>query len=123
MKLLNNILIVGSGCREVCIIEKLIKDSKKLDISLNIFCLANCRNPYIIENCEYHLTNNYNLESLEYILRKFTPQFAIIGPENPLLLGYSDYLENKNIPVLGPLKIYAQIETSKYYCRNIIAEL
>lgn len=116
------ILIIGSGAREIVIIKKLLDDSKKINESISIFCLANSHNPYLIENnINYSLMCNYNLSNI--IELNFMPEFVIIGPENPLYDGYSDYYENMKIPVLGPLKIYANIETSKNFCRTILHEL
>ena len=46
--------------------------------------------------------------------------FAIIGPEGPLELGYADILEDRKIPCIGPLKKYATIETSKIEARKFI---
>ena len=37
-----------------------------------------------------------------------------------LELGFSNYLKDKNISCIGPLKEYAKIETSKIYCREFL---
>ena len=117
---MSNILVIGSGGREACIIKKLLKDSKTIDKKINIFCLATNKNPFITDNCVYEIYNHLSLSILEIVLTKFTPDFAIIGPEAPLELGFSDFLESMYIPCIGPLEMYAKIETSKIFCRNII---
>ena len=50
-------------------------------------------------------------------------KFAFIGPELPLKLEFSDMLEKRNIPCIGPLSNYAQIETSKIYARKFIKNI
>ena len=44
----------------------------------------------------------------------------MIGPEDPLALGYSDSFWSKGIPVVGPTKLLAQIETSKGFTRDLL---
>ena len=114
---MNNILVIGSGSREVSIIKKILQDNK----SQNIICIGTHNNPFILENCELYIFQNYNVnEFYNFLENKNNIDFAIIGPEAPLELGFADILENKNIPCLGPLKLYANIETSKIYARNFI---
>ena len=61
------ILIIGSGVREIVIIKKLIEDSKKINIQLNLFVLANNDNPYLIENnINYERLSSYNISNLDY---------------------------------------------------------
>ena len=45
---------------------------------------------------------------------------VVIGPEDPLALGLSDLFWKNDIPVVGPLKILAQIETSKGFTRDLL---
>jgi phosphoribosylamine--glycine ligase/phosphoribosylaminoimidazole synthetase len=118
---MNNILVIGSGCREVAIIKKLLEDAIKSNTFLQIICIATCKNPYIVKHCQTHIVKDYNLYSLTNILSKLSNiEFAIIGPEAPLENGYSNVLELLKIPCIGPLKSHALIETSKSYAREII---
>ena len=114
------ILVVGSGCRETIIVKKLVEDSKELGIKLQIICLANCNNPYLVEHTNLHVIKNYDESELLKIINNNHIDFCIIGPEAPLEKGFSDILENNDIPCIGPLRSYAQIETSKSYSREFI---
>jgi phosphoribosylamine---glycine ligase len=46
---------------------------------------------------------------------------AIIGPEAPLAAGVADALRAVGIPTVGPDRKAAQIESSKRYCRELLA--
>ncbi|MCI4330929.1 MAG: phosphoribosylamine--glycine ligase [Thermoplasmata archaeon] len=47
-------------------------------------------------------------------------RFAVIGPEGPLAAGVADALRTAEVPVVGPSKAGAQIETSKRFCRELM---
>ena len=46
---------------------------------------------------------------------------AVIGPEAPLAAGVADALRAAGIPTVGPDRSAAQIETSKLFCRELLA--
>src|SRR5271169_5397461 len=55
--------------------------------------------------------------------KKEKPHFVVIGPEEPLAYGVVDELQNKlNIPCIGPVRKLAQLEASKEFTRNLLAE-
>ena len=121
---MDSILIIGSGSRECIIIKKLLEDTTKLGINPNIYCMGTNNNPYINENCNIYVVDKLSIDNLENILKQISkPNFAIIGPEAPLELGFADYLEINGIPCIGPLEIYSRIETSKIYARKFIKNL
>ena len=67
-----------------------------------------------------------NFNNYEVVLRYANENnisMAIIGPENPLQEGVSDKLWSSGIPVVGPKKNLAQIETSKTFTRNLLKNL
>ncbi|MEM0128942.1 MAG: phosphoribosylamine--glycine ligase [Thermoplasmata archaeon] len=47
--------------------------------------------------------------------------YAAIGPEAPLAAGVSDAIRAREIPVAGPSQSAARIETSKLFCRELLA--
>jgi phosphoribosylamine--glycine ligase len=53
--------------------------------------------------------------------RKYRPDFAVIGPEEPLAAGIVDELAEIGVPAVGPMKALAMIETSKSFARELIA--
>ncbi len=46
---------------------------------------------------------------------------AVIGPEAPLAAGVADALRAAEIPTVGPDRAAAQIESSKLFCRELLA--
>lgn len=118
---MNSVLVIGSGCREAIIVKKLIDDSKKIDISLNVVCIGSSNHPYIKENCELHILKKYYEIDFARILNNIENlKFCVVGPEAFLEEGVADVLEKRKIPCIGPLKNHARIETSKSYAREII---
>jgi phosphoribosylamine--glycine ligase len=48
--------------------------------------------------------------------------FAVIGPEAPLAAGLGDALRGASVPVVGPSRDGARIETSKKFCRDLLTK-
>ncbi|HZY70896.1 MAG TPA: phosphoribosylamine--glycine ligase [Thermoplasmata archaeon] len=49
-------------------------------------------------------------------------QLAVVGSEAPLAAGVTDALRGAGIPVVGPSRAAARIETSKRFCRELLAK-
>jgi len=109
-----NIMIIGSGGREHAIIKK-IKENPKVD---KIYALpgnggiaqdAGCVDigaKDIQKQVEFALNNNIH--------------FAIVAPDDPLVLGAVDELEKAGIKCFGPNKAAAIIEGSKVFSKNLM---
>ena len=113
------ILVIGSGAREHAIVRALSRSPKKKEI----YCLATNLNPGISEVCTDLIVCDINDP---IFVKNFSQDhkfdFAIIGPENPLANGIADILSDIKIGTIGPKKELAQIETSKSFTRNLLAE-
>jgi len=48
-------------------------------------------------------------------------EFAVIGPEAPLAAGVADALRAAEVPTVGPSRAAARIESSKVFCRELLA--
>ena len=46
--------------------------------------------------------------------------FTVVGPEAPLAAGIVDEFNKKNLPVFGPTKFAAQLESSKIWAKNFM---
>lgn len=114
-----NILLIGSGAREHAIVKVLSKSKH----NPQLFCLASNNNPGIQELCKEY---NVNKISDPQIVKQFALDnkidWTIIGPESPLAEGIADVLWNNNIPCVGPKQNLAQIETSKGFTRDLLAQ-
>ena len=105
--------IIGSGGREDAICKTLL-NSKKIN---KIFCFpGNAGTEDIADNIKIDLEN---FKSLKDFIFKNKIDLIIVGPEQPLVDGLVDYLEESNIKVFGPNKIAAQLEGSKIFTKKI----
>lgn len=111
-----HVLLIGSGGREHAIANALIK-SKLLS---KLYCITG--NP----GTEDIATNfNIPIENHREILnfcRTMLINFVIIGPEQPLAAGLTDYLENERIKVFGPSQAATMLESSKKFCKEFCKE-
>ena len=114
---MKNVLVVGSGAREVAIARCISQSS----IKNSLFCASKDINPQIFDLCkDYFVTDLTNISDIVSYSRKTGVDFAIIGPENPLASGIVNELENVGVKCVGPKKEVALIETSKSFARKII---
>ena len=114
---MKNVLVVGSGAREVAIARCVSQSS----IKNSLFCVSKDINPQIIDLCkDYFVTDLANTSDIVSYSKKTKIDCAIIGPENPLANGIVNELENVGVRCVGPKKEVALIETSKSFARKII---
>ncbi len=107
------IAIIGSGGREHAICQK-IYESKKVR---KIFCLpGNGGTNEIAENIEIDIKN---FELVKSFLINEKVDLTVIGPEEPLVNGIVDYLNQYKLKVFGPDKFCAQLEGSKIFTKKI----
>ncbi|HAU1320756.1 TPA: phosphoribosylamine--glycine ligase [Legionella pneumophila] len=112
-----NILIVGSGAREHAIATALIKSENKP----KIYCFGTTHNPGIQNlTADYWVGDITAPEQVSQKAREWGIDLAIIGPEAPLEHAVADSLWDCGVPVIGPRKKLAQIETSKSFARELM---
>src|SRR5579885_653812 len=112
-----NIMIVGSGAREHAIAAALQRSFTKP----HIFCCGSSVNPGIRQMTHDYWTGDItNVAMIVQAATDWQIDLVIIGPEAPLEKGLADALWNVNIPVIGPKKNMAQIETSKAFARDLM---
>ena len=109
--------IIGSGGREHALCEALIKSN-----NVNkIYCFpGNGGTIKIAENIDLNLNDYNNLKN--FIIKK-NIDLIIVGPENHLVNGIVDFLENCNIKVFGTNKYAAQLEGSKIFTKKLCKKL
>ncbi len=111
------ILVVGSGAREHAICEALARSTKKPEI-INF---ANARNPGIAKLVsKIERGDVTNFDQLKAFANAEKPDFAIIGPDDPIALGAADALLDIGIKSVAPLRSLARLESSKVYARNLL---
>jgi phosphoribosylamine--glycine ligase len=112
------VLIVGNGGREHALAWKLLQSPQIQQIVCvpgngGTAALDRCRNlPLGVDDFEgiarFALVNNIGL--------------IVVGPEVPLALGITNYLNQKELKVFGPTREGAQIESSKAWAKTLMQE-
>lgn len=108
------VLVVGGGGREHAIIKK-IKENKNVS---EIFALpgnAGMRNDAKCINI-----GAKDIDGITNFAKENNIDFAIVAPDDPLVLGVVDALENIGIKCFGPRKNAAIIEGSKAFSKNLM---
>jgi len=109
-----NVLLIGGGGREHAIAWKL-SQSDKLG---TLYCSpGNTGTSDLGKNVSLNV-NNFD-EIVDFVKMKGV-ELVIIGPEEPLVNGISDYLSERNIPVFGPGKIASMLEGSKEFAKDFM---
>ncbi len=109
-----NLLVLGGGGREHAICWSLAKSSK----AKNIYCLPG--NAGISEVAK--TIDNIKLSdfpAIKLFIKKHNIDIVIIGPEQPLADGITEFLEADNIKVLGCDSYAANLESSKAFTKEI----
>ena len=108
------IMVVGGGGREHAIIKKL-SQSPKVD---KIYALPG--NGGIAADAECVAIGAKDIDAITAFAVENKIDFAVVAPDDPLVLGAVDTLEEKGIPCFGPRKNAAIIEGSKIFSKNLM---
>lgn len=116
-----NILLIGSGGREHAILQK-IADSP---LATSIHCIpGNAGMCYPAEYKEKTIKcsslNVENVAAISVYAKENSIDLTVCGPELPLSLGIADELLKIGIPVFGPKKEAAQLESSKVFAKEFL---
>jgi len=109
-----SVLILGSGGREHAIAEKLRKE--------NVTVFAYPGNPGIFESAQKTTIGSDDFFSIKSFVAERKIDLVVIGPENYLENGLSDYLRQNKIRVFGPSRSAARIETDKSYAKHLMKD-
>ncbi len=109
-----NILVVGSGGREHAIIKKL-----KLNPSVKtIYALPG--NGGIATDARCVPIGATDIEGIVAFAKENAIDYAVVAPDDPLVLGCVDALNEVGIPCFGPRANAAIIEGSKVFSKNLM---
>lgn len=109
------ILLIGNGAREHVIGETLRKSGAE------VFCYGKARNPGLIELAEDYETGSLeDFSHLREYAQHVEPDFAFIGPDDPIGAGMADVLLEVGIHSVAPLKTVARLESSKSFTRDLL---
>lgn len=113
-----NILLIGNGGREHAVAKAMARSKHQP----KIFVFANKVNPGICAlAADYYVHANLSdFEAVKKYAETIKPDFAFIGPDNPIGDGVADVLEEMGVKCVAPRKAPAQLESSKSFTRNLL---
>lgn len=108
------IMVVGGGGREHAIIKKL-KENKTVE---KVYALPG--NGGIAADAECVAISATDINGIVDFAVSNGIDYAVVAPDDPLVLGAVDALEEKGIPCFGPRANAAIIEGSKVFSKNLM---
>ena len=108
------ILVVGGGGREHAIIKKLKENRTVTEI------FATPGNGGIAKDATCVDIGAKDIEKIVAFAVENAIDYAVVAPDDPLVLGCVDALEEKGIPCFGPRANAAIIEGSKVFSKNLM---
>ena len=108
------LLVVGGGGREHAIIRSLKKNPEVTKI------YACPGNGGIAMDAECVAIGATDIEKIVAFAVENAIDYAVVAPDDPLVLGCVDALEEKGIPCFGPRACAAIIEGSKVFSKNLM---
>jgi phosphoribosylamine--glycine ligase len=108
------ILVVGGGGREHTLVWKIVQSPK---VEKVFAAPGNGGTAAIAENLNLRPSD---IEGLSNAAKEKGIELVVVGPEAPLASGIVDQFDRLGIPVFGPTKAAAQIESSKVFARNLM---
>ena len=108
------VLIVGGGGREHALAWKLRRDDPNLDL------IAAPGNPGIASLARCVPISADKLKDLAHFAEEEQVDLTIVGPEIPLEAGIVNLFHSRGLPIFGPTREAARIETSKRFAKELM---
>jgi phosphoribosylamine---glycine ligase len=108
------VMVIGGGAREHALVWKL----RQSPLVEHIWCVPG--NAGIADLAECIEGNPGEVQNLAELAQSLKPDFAIVGPEQPLVLGVADEFGKRGMPLLGPSRTAAQLEGSKIFAKEFM---
>ena len=112
------VLVVGSGGREHAIAWTLLK-SPNVE---RVFCSPGNGGTATLAHCQNLAVAVDDFAGITQVVREREIDLVVVGPEVPLAMGITDYLQQQEIAVFGPVKAGAKIEASKSWAKDLMLE-
>lgn len=110
------VLLVGGGGREHALAWRLRQDEPHVRI------FAAPGNPGIAELATCVGIGAGDLDGLRAFARQESIDWTLVGPEAPLAAGIVDAFRAENLPIFGPTRAAAMLETSKAFAKALMLE-
>lgn len=108
------VLVVGGGGREHALIRK-IKESSKVD---SIACCPG--NGGISYDAECYNVSATDIDGVVNLAKEIKADFVVVAPDDPLVAGMVDALNEAGFATFGPKANAAIIEGSKVFSKNLM---
>ncbi|HKO12795.1 MAG TPA: phosphoribosylamine--glycine ligase [Acidobacteriaceae bacterium] len=108
------ILVIGGGGREHALCTAIARSSEVSEI----VCAPG--NGGIAQIARCVTVSQKDLNDLLRIVTEEKPDLTVVGPELPLSLGFVDEMQRRELPVFGPTREAAMLETSKGYSKRFM---
>ena len=108
------LLVIGAGGREHAVVKALKKNPK----AEKIFVLPG--NGGIARDAECVEISATDLDAVVRFALENKIDYAVVTPDDPLVLGLVDRLTNVGVPCFGPVAAAAQIEGSKVFAKTLM---
>ena len=109
-----NVLVIGSGAREHAIVWKLLQNPRVKDIFV---APGNAGTAVIARNLPIQPSS---LSQLRAAARTHQVELTVVGPEGALAAGIVDEFESVHLPIFGPTRGAARIESSKAFAKELM---
>ena len=106
------VLVVGSGGRE----HALCWGLRRSAFVEELFCAPG--NPGIAEVADCLPVSAGDIVEIADLAEKLQFDLTVVGPELPLSLGIADVFSKRGLPIFGPSRLAAQIESSKVFAKE-----
>jgi phosphoribosylamine--glycine ligase len=108
------VLLVGGGGREHALAWKLARDDESLEL------IAAPGNPGIASLGRCVKAHPSDAAALLDLARAVRPDVTVVGPEAALAAGIVDRFREASLPIFGPTRAAAEIETSKAFAKDLM---
>jgi phosphoribosylamine--glycine ligase len=108
------VLVLGSGGREHALAWK-IAQSPRVD---KVYCAPG--NAGICQAAECHVVDLGNAAAVVELAGRLKPDLTVVGPELPLTAGVVDEFLRRGMPIFGPTRAAAQLESSKIFAKEFM---
>ena len=108
------VLIVGGGGREHALAWKLRRDDPNIEL------IAAPGNPGIASIARCIPIGVDRLKDLAHLAEEEQVDLTIVGPEVPLEAGIANLFHSRGLPIFGPTREAARIETSKRFAKELM---